>query len=158
MYRLKEAIVIFWAVLTHKYYFFASVKRISADTPAFCYLSSQAENTPVFCEAVSEYADKVRKSIQSEDNKTARNPTSTKWHILQARLEAALSILLSEKKARYYLNYETLRKRLITAWKMGYDACAIDNGEELISGCNSPLFDEISPKTAETLCEHFREI
>lgn len=73
MYRLKEAIVIFWAVLTHKYYFFASVKRISADTPAVCYLSSQAEKTPVFCEAVSEYADKVRKSIQSENKEPKFN-------------------------------------------------------------------------------------
>ncbi len=28
MYRLKEAFIIFWAVLTHKYYWFFSIKDV----------------------------------------------------------------------------------------------------------------------------------
>lgn len=63
MCRLKEAIVIFWAVLTHKYYFFASVKRVCADTPAFCYMSSPAENDPIFLKAVSEYMGILNQNI-----------------------------------------------------------------------------------------------
>lgn len=33
MYRLKEAFIIFWCVLTHKYYWFTSVKSDEKFTP-----------------------------------------------------------------------------------------------------------------------------
>lgn len=43
MYRIKEAFRIFWAVLFHKYYYFASAAEMEVGGSRYCYCSDEAE-------------------------------------------------------------------------------------------------------------------
>lgn len=43
MYRIKEAFRIFWAVLFHKYYYFASAAELEVGGSRYCYCSDEAE-------------------------------------------------------------------------------------------------------------------
>lgn len=58
-YRIKEAFVIFWTVLTHKYYFFASAKDLKIGVSKRCYISDPAEKSDYFLRKVSEFTRKM---------------------------------------------------------------------------------------------------
>lgn len=66
-YRFKEAFIIFWTVLTHKYYFFASAKDLKLGVCKRCYISDPAEKSVFFLRTVSKY---TRKMAMKKDNDT----------------------------------------------------------------------------------------
>lgn len=56
MYRLKEAFIIFWAVLTHKNYLFASSRYSDKAKKCLFFTSDPAEHNSCFLDSVSEIA------------------------------------------------------------------------------------------------------
>lgn len=55
MYRLKEALIAFWVVLTHKYYVFASVSSDHRKYKSSFYCSKPAEKNPVFWTVIKDF-------------------------------------------------------------------------------------------------------
>lgn len=68
MYRLKEAIIIFWKVLTHENYVFFSSKN--GNSHACEWNSKPVENNHIFWDAVSEFASNAEKSIKNNQKTT----------------------------------------------------------------------------------------
>lgn len=70
LYRIKEAFIIFWAVLTHRYYYFASGRHVKGkpygkDVKAGCnFTSTPAEEHPIFLELAGEFAMKFKEKYK----------------------------------------------------------------------------------------------
>lgn len=66
MYRIKEALIIMWYVLTHKYYVFYSAKRAEiGNNGGTEYHSVPVEKFPVFLEAVSDHSKKMADNFKN---------------------------------------------------------------------------------------------
>lgn len=66
MYRIKEALIAMWIVLTHKHYVIASMKReVVGHNGGRFYFSKPAQNNALFWDALAEYSANISKLIKS---------------------------------------------------------------------------------------------
>lgn len=57
MYRIKEAFIAFWLVLTYKYYYITAAKQMAVEkSGAKCYTSTEALRDNTFLRAVARHA------------------------------------------------------------------------------------------------------
>lgn len=66
IYRLKEAFMIFWAVLTHKNYLFASSKYADKANKCLFFTSTPAEHNSAFLESVAKVATSLNNDNHEE--------------------------------------------------------------------------------------------